>query len=186
MSAAEITHVRHRIPRRRFALSAVLVVTLGFGGYAVHDYLFNAPFIQSGEGGSVVTAACQIGQPIEVGYGIGSSHDVQLTGAELDGVPGSVTVEGIYAVKMSDSPLTTVSPWRQQSWTGPNKTQVPLYPLTGLTIKASDQGGGWWLAARIVPHASGQLTIQGIRVFYKSGLRSGSAAYGGTVTLNCS
>jgi hypothetical protein len=177
--------VRHH--RRIIGLVAVLASCLlaGLGAWNAHGYFDEASFMDVPSGNSETVAnACKVGVPLYFGFAVVPNRSVHLTGAELVGVPASFTVDGIYAVNTDDGKYPMLNGdgnyWRQMGY-----TDAILRPLTDVTLPAGSMGN-WWLVAKVVPHATGKQTIQGITVAYASGWRSGSAFYPQEVGSDCS
>jgi hypothetical protein len=167
------------------AIATVCATLVGVAAWLVHGYFYNASFMQPGSGYSNATAnTCATGETLYFGYTFMPIRDVHLTGAELVGVPATFTVEGIYAVNRAHSSQGVFIGGTQASWDHDGYSGVRLHSVTDVNLPAGGMGG-WWLVARVVPHATGTQTIQGIRVFYTSGSRSGSTVYNQQAASDC-
>ena len=160
---------------------------LGVAGWLVHGYVYDASFMQVPDGNSGYEVdTCHTGGALYFGYFVAPTRPVRLTGAQLVGVPGGFTVEGIYAVNRAQSKKTPVGEASQASWERMGYSSVHLYPVTDVDLPAGATMGDWWLVAKIIPTRPGKQTIQGIKVSYSSGWRSGTAVYNEQVTTDCS
>lgn len=167
------------------AVAVVLAVALAVAGWFVHGYYYDASFMDVPPGNSgLVLNLCVTGETQYYGYEFVPTRDVRLTGAELVGVPDSFTVVGIYAVSLMQSKKPALAGGTQQDWDRMGYSQTRLYPLSAVTLPAGGMGD-WWIVAKVVPHKPGKQMIQGIRVYYTSGSRSGSTVYNEQATSNC-
>lgn len=132
----------------------------------------------------LVLNLCVTGETQYYGYEFTPTRDVHLTGAELVGVPDSFTVEGIYAVSLTQSKKPALAGGTQQDWDKMGYSGARLYPVSTVDLPAGGMGD-WWIVAKVVPHKPGKQMIQGIRVYYTAGSRSGSTVYNEQATSNC-
>lgn len=174
--------------RRRMVAAAITVVTAVVccvGGWLVHGYLYDASFMHVPDGYTgVSTSTCETGEALYIGYEFLPTHSVHLTGAELVGVSGGLTIDGVYAVNARQSNLMVVGGATQQDWDRMGYSKAHLYPVSDVNLPAGGMGD-WWLVAKIVPNKPDKQMIQGIRVSYSSGWRSGSTVYNERVTSDC-
>lgn len=167
-------------------IAAVTAVVLGVSGWLGHGYLYDASFMQVPDGNSGYEVdTCESGDALYFGYFFTPTQAVHLTGAELVGVPDGFAVEGVYAVNRAQSKKMAVGAATQQDWDKMGYAGVHLYPVADVDLPAGGMGD-WWLVAKVVPDKPGRQTIQGIRVSYTSGWRSGSSVYREQVTTDCS
>ena len=160
-------------------------VVLGVAGWLGHDYAYDANFMQVPDGNSGYKVdTCRTGDVLFFGYFFMPTRDVHLTGAELVGVPAGFTVAGICAVNTVQSKKMAVGAATQQDWDRMGYSKAHLYPVSAADLPAGGMGH-WWLVAKIVPNKPGKQMIQGIRVSYTSGWRSGSTVYNEQVTTDC-
>lgn len=177
--------MRHH--RRIIGLVAAvaLCVIAGLGAWFAHGYFYEASFMDVPSGSTQTTAnSCTVGVPLYFGFAVVPNRSVHLTGAELIGVPTSLTVDGIYVVN-SDNGKYPMLNGDGNYWKHMGYSDALLRPLTDASFPAGSMGH-WWLVAKVVPHATGRQTIQGITVDYESGWRSGSTFYPQAVVSNCS
>ena len=167
-------------------IAAVAAVTLAIAGWLIHGYYYDASFMDVPPGDSgLVLNACATGETQYYGYEFTPTRDVHLTGAQLVGVPDSFTVVGIYAVSLTQSKEPALAGGTQQDWDRMGYSKTHLYPVSAVNLPAGGMGD-WWIVAKVVPHKAGKQMIQGIRVYYSSGSRSGSTVYNEQATSNCS
>jgi hypothetical protein len=154
-------------------------------GWLAHGYVYDASFMQvPDESSGYEVNTCHTGDTLYFGYFFTPTRAVHLTGAELVGVPEGFTIKGIYAVNRAQSKLIAVGAATQQNWNQQGYSKAHLYPVTDVSLPAGGMGE-WWLVAEIVPTKPGTQTIQGIKVSYNSGWRSGSTVYNEQVTTDC-
>jgi hypothetical protein len=179
--------VRHsrRLVRLAVALAACLALGLGAWFGFIHSYFYDAPFMQAQSGSSTQTInVCTVGEAQYFGYPLAPSHSLRITGAELVGVPSTYTVEGVYAVNTDNGKYIMFGGGTQQDWTRMGYATAHLYPVTAVNL-ADGKWDGWWLVAKVVPHQPGLQTIQGIRISYKSGWRSGTVVFNEAAASTC-
>ena len=167
------------------ALALVAGLTLAWFGF-VKNYFFNATFMapQSGSSTTTLNGGCSAGQAQYFGYPLEAIHGLRVTGAELVGVPSTYTVDGIYAVNSEGNKFAVFGGGTEQAWDESGYDKAHLYPVTA--VNTATDPYSWWLVAKVVPNKPGLNTIQGIRIYYKSGWRSGSVVYNEAVASNCS
>jgi hypothetical protein len=167
------------------AIAAVGATLLGVAAWVIHGYFYDASFMRADLGYSNATVnTCTTGETLYFGYTFMPTRDVHLTGAELVGVPATFTVQGIYAVDRARSGQGVFIGGTQANWDHDGYSGTRLHPVTDVNLPVGGMGG-WWLVAKVVPHATGTQTIQGIRVFYTSGSRSGSTVYDQQAASDC-
>jgi hypothetical protein len=167
------------------SIAGLAAVILGLAGWLAHDYLYDASFMQVPAGSSGYEIdTCRTGGALYFGYFFTPTRAVHLTGVQLVGVPDGFTVEGIYAVNRLKSKKIAVGAATQQDWDRMGYSGVHLYSVSDVSLPAGGMGE-WWLVAKIVPSEPGKQTIEGIRVSYNSGWRSGSTVYDEQVTTDC-
>jgi hypothetical protein len=166
------------------AISVAVVVSLALGWFVfVRSYFFDATFMAQQSGSSTTTVGCHPGDTEYFGYPLEATHGLQITGVSLVGVPSSYTVEGIYAVNIDGGKYAPFGGGTQSQWDDSGYGTARLYPVTAVNTAAGPSG--WWLVAKVVPHELGLQTIQGIKIDYKSGWRSGSVIYNESAASNC-
>lgn len=173
--------------RRRLIVTAIVtagVVVLSVGGWLVHGYFYDASLMQVPPGYSDVEAnTCTTGQTLYFGYTFVPTQEVRLTRAELIGASDAFTIEGIYGINQAQNGKAMFGGGTEQSWNQYGYSKDHLYPVSAVDLNAG--GTNWWLVAKVIPRKTGVQTIQGIKVNYTAGLRSGSAVYNERVTTNC-
>jgi hypothetical protein len=180
--------LRPRITRGRLAaaLSAVLVLVLGLGGWLVYYAYYDLPLSTNNFGAEVV--ACLGNQTWYVSmFGLDPAAPVHVTGVHLNGVPASTTVLGYYAVDRAqlESAQPVGSPLSQAEWAaGPWPRAT--HPVTDAFIPAHDINSAWWFAAKITVHGiEKQLVASGFTISYTAGWRHGTATYPDAVGSFC-
>lgn len=175
---------RHRGRLVVTAIVTVAVVILGVGGWRVHGYFYDAPFMQIPPGYSSVEAnTCKTGETLYFGYTFLPTREVRLTGAELVGASDAFTIVGIYGINQAQNGKAMFGGGTEQSWDQYGYSKDRLYPVSAVDLNVG--GTNWWLVAKIIPRRTGQQTIQGVKVYYTAGSRSGSAVYNERVITDC-
>lgn len=170
---------------KRSAIAVVSAVALAAAAWLIHGYYYDASFMEVPAGDSgLILNRCTTGETQYYGYEFTPTRNVHLTSAELVGVPDSFTVVGIYAVSLKQSKQAALAGGTQQDWDQMGYSKTYLYPVSAVNLPAGGMGG-WWLVAKVVPHKPGKQTIQGIRVYYTSGSRSGSTVYNEQAVSDC-
>jgi len=164
-------------------MTIAAVAALSVAGWLIHSYFYDASFMQVPPPSSVEANTCTTGETLYFGYAFTPSRDVRLTGAELIGISDAFTVEGIYGINQAESHKPMFGGGTQQSWDRYGYSNDHLYPVSAVDLNAS--GTNWWLVAKIVPRQAGKQAIDGIRVHYTAGGRSGSAVYNEKIVTNC-
>lgn len=175
--------------RRRIAgLVATLtaLVVLCVATWLVHGYFYDAALMQFPGASSTTTAnTCTVGQPLYFGYTFTPTQDVRLTGVELVGVPSTVSVDSVFAMNSESGKYIAIGEADTISWAQGGYATDPLHPVTDVALPAG-RTGGWWITAKVIPRATGIQEIQGIRVSYTAGWRSGSTTFAMRIASNCS
>ena len=175
---------RHRRRLVDAVIGTATVMVLGVAGWLVHGYFYDASFMQIAPGYSAVEInTCTTGETFYFGYSFVPTREVHFTGAELVGVSDAFTVEGIYAINQAQSAKALFGGGTEQSWVRYGYSKDRLYPVSAVDLNT--RGSNWWLVAKIIPRKTGQHTIQGIKVYYTAGLRSGSAVLNEKVITDC-
>lgn len=170
--------------RLTLGISAALAAGLAFGWFAfAQGYFFHAAFMTQQSGSSITTVGCHPGDTEYFGYPLEATHGLQITGASLVDVPSSYTVVGIYAVSIDGGKYAPFGGGTQVQWNDSGYGSASLHPVSAVNTAAGPSD--WWLVAEVVPHGLGLQTIQGIKIDYKSGWRSGSVVYNESAASNC-
>jgi hypothetical protein len=175
--------LRPRITRGRLAaaLSAVLVLVLGLGGWLVYYTYYDPPL--RGRDTGIESVLCLANQTWYVSmYGLApAATPVHVTGIHLTGVPASTTVLGYYAVDQAQYKgaqlwvgFISQADWAAGPW--PRAAR----PVTDAVIPAHETNDdAWWFAAEIIVHGTEkQVVATGFTVSYTAGWRHGTATYG--------
>jgi len=166
------------------AAAAVLVAVGGSAWWLTTPRALTAP-----AGTSTTTLdQCRAGELLHFGFvGFGPRGDapIRFTGASLVGVDNGLTVDGIYAVKVDETPFSRILMAATESDWATLGQGIRLRPVTDVTLDPHSVNSQWWLVVGVRSNVAAPLRTNGIRVTYAVGIRSGATTFPYRTVSNC-
>jgi hypothetical protein len=175
------------VRKRNAWIAAGAAVLLAVGGFA---RWFTAPAaLTAPEGTATITLnACRVGESLHFGFvGFGPRGDapIRFTGASLVGVDPGLTVDGIDAAKVDETPSGRILMAATDSDWATLGQGIPLHAVTDVTLDPHSDKSQWWLVARVRSQVAGQVATNGIRITYTVGIRSAAVTFPYRTVSNC-
>jgi hypothetical protein len=176
-----------RVRKRNAWVAAGAAVLLAVGGSA--SWLTTPAALTPPDGTSTTTLnTCRLGELLHFGFvGFGPRGDapIRFTGASLVGVDPGLTVDGIDAVKVDETPSGRILMAASESDWATLGQGITLRPVTDVALDPHSDKSQWWLVARVRSRVAGQAETNGIRITYTVGIRSGSVTFPYRTVSNC-
>jgi hypothetical protein len=135
---------------------------------------------------------CHVGETQYAGFSgfnpVGRSQ-IHFTGASLTGVPGSISIRGVYAVSFAANPkyAPIISIAGESYWSRYYKG-IRLAPVSDAVLDPTNADAQWWMVVEFVQtvHVPRAVRTSGLRIDYRVGSAAGTTVFPYEVVSDCS